>query len=92
MLTATCHCAAVRLQVPRRPERLTDCNCSLCRRYAARWAYYLDSEVSLHAAPGATHEYSWGPRELRFIRCAQCGCIMQWRGVEIAADSWEFLD
>ena len=27
MLTATCYCGAVRVEVPRKPRRLTDCNC-----------------------------------------------------------------
>ena len=39
MLIATCHCGAVRLQIPRKPRTLTDCNCSICRRYGTRWAY-----------------------------------------------------
>ena len=39
MLTATCHCGAVGVDVPRRPRRLTSCNCSICRRYGTLWAY-----------------------------------------------------
>lgn len=31
MLTATCHCGAVRVEVPRRPRSLTNCNCSTSR-------------------------------------------------------------
>ena len=37
MLTATCHCGAVRVDVPRRPRSLTNCNCSVCRRYGTLW-------------------------------------------------------
>ena len=33
MLTATCHCGAVRVEVPERPDTVADCRCSLCRRY-----------------------------------------------------------
>jgi len=33
MLTATCHCGAVRVTVPRKARTVTDCNCSICRRY-----------------------------------------------------------
>ncbi len=28
MLSATCHCGAVRVEIPRRLERLTHCTCS----------------------------------------------------------------
>jgi hypothetical protein len=79
MLTATCHCGAVRVHVPRRPASLTNCNCSICRRYGALWAYYKDSEVRLEAGAGGTNEYAWGDRSLKFIRCGQCGCVMQWK-------------
>ena len=78
MLTGTCHCGAVRLEVPRRPRTLTDCNCSICRRYGVLWAYYKAPEVRVVAGPGATQSYSWGRKALRFVRCAACGCVMHW--------------
>ena len=53
MLVATCHCGAVCLQAPRKPRRLTDCNCSICWRYCTRWAYYKHAEVQVTAEPGA---------------------------------------
>lgn len=78
MLTATCHCGAVSVAVPRKPRRLTSCNCSICRRYGTLWAYYKASEVKVAGARRATHGYSWGDKDLRFVRCANCGCIMLW--------------
>ena len=62
MLTATCHCGAVRVDVPRKPRRLTSCNCSICRRYGTLWAYYKVSEVEVTAARGATRDYMLGPQ------------------------------
>jgi hypothetical protein len=50
MLAATCHCGAVRVEVPRRPRRLTNCNCSICHRYGTLWAYYKGSEVRVTCA------------------------------------------
>ena len=38
MIEASCHCGAVRLEIAQRPERLTSCNCSICRRLGALWA------------------------------------------------------
>jgi hypothetical protein len=81
MLTATCHCGAVRIEVPRRPRSITNCNCSICRRYGTLWAYYKESEVRVLAEPGATKEYSWGRKALRFVRCNVCGCITHWKRV-----------
>lgn len=87
MLTATCHCNAVKVEVPREPEMLTECNCSICRRYGVLWAYYKDSEVTLTAAPGATDEYVWGEKTQKFIRCRHCGCVMQWKKFAVDADT-----
>ena len=81
MLTATCHCGRVRIDVPRKPRRLTDCNCSICRRYGTLWAYYKAAEVRFHRPRGSTSGYSWGDKELRFVRCNTCHCIMNWEGV-----------
>ena len=78
MLTATCHCGAVRVEVPRKPRRLTSCNCSICRRYGTLWAYYKRAEVRVTSAPGATEAYAWGDRTLKFVRCSTCGCVMHW--------------
>ena len=82
MLAATCHCGAVRVEVPRRPRSLTDCNCSICRRYGTLWAYYKRSEVRVTASPRATSEYSWGDKSLRFVRCGTCGCITHWELID----------
>jgi len=78
MLTTTCHCAAVRIEIPRPPETITNCDCSICRRYGTLWAYYKASEVRITAAIGATSSYSWGRKALRFVRCNTCGCITNW--------------
>jgi hypothetical protein len=85
MLSATCHCGAVRVDVPRRPRTLTNCNCSICRRYGPLWAYYRASEVTRSAPEGATQAYQWGDRQLQFVRCRQCGCVMNWEAVRPVA-------
>jgi hypothetical protein len=87
MLAATCHCGAVRIEVPRRPRTLTDCNCSICRRYGALWAYYKADTVRVHGASQATDEYAWGDRTLKFVRCAICGCVTHWEPIQRKAES-----
>lgn len=78
MLSATCHCSAVRVEIPRRPRSLTNCNCSLSRRYGTLWAYYPATQVRV---TGATSDYAWGDRRLRFVRCGSCGCITHWEHI-----------
>ena len=88
MLAATCHCGAVKVEVPRKPRTLTNCNCSMCRRYGVLWAYYKDADVSLIAPAGSIDNYSWGRNTQRFIRCKSCGCVMQWKKFEVGPSSW----
>jgi hypothetical protein len=81
MLSAKCHCGAVEVTVPKRPRSITNCNCSICRRYGVLWAYYKASTVHINAAPGATESYSWGRKVLRFVRCSNCGCVVTWERI-----------
>src|SRR5262245_42370767 len=78
MITGTCHCGDIRIEVPRRPSTLTSCNCSICRRYGTLWAYYRADTVRILHAPKATESYVWGHKLLRFVRCARCGCVICW--------------
>ena len=87
MLKATCHCGAVTIEVPRKPRRLTSCNCSICRRYGTLWAYYKMAEVKVSHARGAVDEYAWGDKSLKFVRCAKCGCITHWAAMRPTGDS-----
>lgn len=86
-LTATCHCQAVSITVPRRPRSITNCNCSMCRRYGTLWGYYKLSTVRLLAPEGGLDEYQWGDKWLTFKRCGHCGCVMCWMPVNPRPDA-----
>jgi hypothetical protein len=60
MLSTSCHCGAVSLEIDRKPRSLTDCNCSICRRYGALWAYYTRKSVRVSCAPGSMSIHAWG--------------------------------
>ncbi len=78
MHEGTCHCKAVRLSIPSVPEHLTNCNCSICWRYGALWAYFVASSVQLVDEMNALETYSWGLKDLRFFRCRHCGVVTHW--------------
>ena len=86
MIEAACHCGATRFEVARAPRRLTSCNCSICRRYGALWAYYTTREVRLKYRKRDVVTYAWGDRNLRFVRCRTCGCILHWEPVRGGRD------
>lgn len=81
MLTGTCHCGAVRVQVPRKPRLLTSCHCSICRRHAGLWGYFDRSKVKIVARKTALDRYVWGDRLLSLYRCATCGCVTHWQAI-----------
>lgn len=70
-----CHCTAVRFEVAELPDWALDCNCTLCRRYGAIWAYPPPGSVRFVQGAGATDTYAWLERALAFHRCKECGCV-----------------
>ena len=84
MIEASCHCGAVRFAVETAPDEVNDCNCSICRRYGALWAYYHPQQVRFVTENGPTDIYMWGDRKLEFHRCRTCGCISHWSAVDRA--------
>ena len=74
MIRAACHCTTVRFELQALPAFVLDCNCTICRRYGALWAYPKPDEVKRMSAAG-TDTYVWGDREIAFHRCSGCGCV-----------------
>jgi hypothetical protein len=82
MIEASCHCGAVRFVVESSPSDVNSCNCSICRRYGALWAYYQLPLVRFASENGATDIYAWGDRDLEFHRCRVCGCVTHWMSMD----------
>jgi hypothetical protein len=63
------------------PSWVLDCNCSICRRYGALWAYSWDRiakrnlNASLLQGTSELEAYIWGDRWIGFWRCKACGCV-----------------
>lgn len=86
MIRASCHCGSVCLEVEAPPADVTECNCSICRRYGVLWAYYALSQVRLVPASAATDTYMWDDRFIAFHRCRTCGCVTHWASVDPGHD------
>jgi hypothetical protein len=84
MIEASCHCGAVRFAVDAATDDVNDCNCSICRRLGALWAYYQRPQVRFAPENGPTDVYMWGDRQLEFHRCRTCGCTTHWRAADPA--------
>ena len=84
MIESSCVCGAVRLAISRAPDEVTDCNCTMCRRYGALWAYYSPKDVTVPS--GLTDTFSRGPKLSHFHRCKICGCVTHWSALDKTYD------
>lgn len=72
-MDGSCHCGSVKWSYPLALESLTACNCTLCRRYGALWAYgHLEDGIKVS---GSTKAYSRGSKHNGFHFCTTCGCL-----------------
>jgi hypothetical protein len=47
MLTLSCLCGQIRIELAKRPAFIHECNCTLCSKTGARWGYFHPSEVAV---------------------------------------------
>jgi hypothetical protein len=87
MLIASCHCGSIQIEVARKPSVLRRCTCSICRRYAALWAYCSRKTARVSSARGALRAYLWGHRAIEFYHCGTCGCLTHYESGKQAKDS-----
>jgi hypothetical protein len=73
MYTGSCHCGAVRMTLPFKPEVATACNCSLCRRIGGPWVYFEFGTVRIEGHPEATAEYIQGDKTLPLFAAEPVG-------------------
>lgn len=82
MMSASCHCGAVRIEITAPPAELVECNCSVCRRYGALWAHLTRETARVTSPPGATTAYLWNDRVIEFHHCTTCGCVTHYEDVD----------
>lgn len=82
----SCHCGAVTVEMQRPIRKLTACNCSICRRYGALWAYQQRKAIHVISEKGALVKYAWGKGDLYFYHCDICGCITHYGHANLRPD------
>jgi len=87
MIKASCHCGAVQIEVDALPETLTQCTCSICRRYGALWAYRTRRTARVVSGQDMETAYIWNDKVIAFYHCNRCGCMTRYEDVEKEADS-----
>ena len=56
------------------PQSVTACNCTICRRYGALWAYgYIGHDIHVTGEASTYRRADGGA--IDFFFCAKCGCL-----------------
>ena len=82
MLKGSCHCGATHWTLEGDPGSITACNCTMCRRYGALWAY--DYENERIRVEGHVSSYTRaGPERssLEVLFCPTCANAVAWRSL-----------
>lgn len=84
LIDVSCHCGSVRFTVDVAPAEVNACECSVCWRYGALWAYYDEPRVTFPADSDSTDTYidMCNEHRLEFHRCSFCGCVTHWRALD----------
>ena len=77
-MTVTCHCGQARITLRRKPDSVTQCNCSLCAKTGFRGAYFSSDELAIE---GEFDSYVRSDLRQAFLathRCRNCGIVTHW--------------
>jgi len=69
----SCHCGAIRFEVDGRPERVVECNCSVCRRKGYLHWIVRREALRLVAGADALATYRFGTGVAQHYFCRVCG-------------------
>ncbi|KAI1436076.1 glutathione-dependent formaldehyde-activating enzyme [Xylaria sp. CBS 124048] len=89
LYTGSCHCGAVTVGLKSKPidkdtQGLVECNCSICGRYGATWAYPNRNEVAIDGRHNLT-PYAFNKKAAGKLFCKKCG-------VPVAVEIRQFTD
>ena len=77
-LVASCHCGRVRITLPRKPDEVTQCNCSLCTKTGFQGVYFSSEELRIEGETDSYVRADCNPAYLATQRCRNCGIITHW--------------
>ncbi|MCK5911629.1 MAG: GFA family protein [Caulobacter sp.] len=87
MLRGSCHCGAASWTLTGDPGSITACNCTLCRRYGALWAYDFENERVAVSGPTSTfRRVGKADPAIEIVFCPTCAGVLAWRGLRLEDD------
>ena len=77
-LIASCHCGRARITLPRKPDQVLHCNCSLCTKTGFQGVYFSSEELEIVGEFDSYIRADSNPPCLATHRCRHCGIITHW--------------
>jgi len=71
--SGSCHCRAVSFTVDLDLEQALQCNCSICSKLGAVWAFAPRAKMTLRSGAEALGDYQFGKKTLHHRPCRRCG-------------------
>jgi hypothetical protein len=68
-----CHCGRVRFEASGDIAELYDCNCSICSKRGALWAFFKAPQFKLIQGQDALTDYQFAKKRLHHLFCSTCG-------------------
>ena len=82
MIEGTCHCGSAGWTLQGHAGSITACNCTLCRRYGALWAYdYENERISILGRTSSYTRKEKSNPSLEILFCPNCAGVVAWRGL-----------
>lgn len=87
MIEGACHCGKTGWTLDTAPKTVTACNCTICRRYGALWAYgYLGEDIKTTGQTSAYLRFNSGDGGILFKFCTNCGCVTHFLSADTDAN------
>jgi hypothetical protein len=68
-----CHCGRVRFAATGDLTQALQCNCSICAKRGALWAFVTAPQFRLLKGNDALTDYQFGQKRIHHLFCATCG-------------------
>lgn len=75
---ASCICGRARITLPRKPEWVTHCNCSMCAKTGFQGVYFQSDELHIEGEFDGYVREDMSEPCLRTHRCRHCGAVTHW--------------
>jgi hypothetical protein len=77
-LIASCHCGRTTIRLPRKPDYINVCNCTMCTKLGWRCIYYGSDELEITGDHDAYVRGDLREVYLQVMRCSHCGVPTHW--------------